>query len=72
MVSWLQDMYLWLGFSYVAARLLVRDQGLDSHERMRVFMDKNVDDICNVMRNPGIKKADGAPDRGHQLSVISQ
>ena len=57
MSSWLQDVYLQLGFSPEAAKLLVREQGLDSPERLRVLMDKNVDDICNIMRMPGGKNA---------------
>ena len=48
--SWLQDMYLQLGLSSEAARLPVGEQGLDSLERLRVCTDKNVDDICNVVR----------------------
>ena len=57
MASWLQEMYLWLGFSPEAARLLVREQGLDSPERLRVLTNKNVNDICNVVRKPGSKNA---------------
>ena len=62
--SWLQDMYLWLEFSPEAARLFIREQGLVSPKRLRVFTNKNVDDICNVMRKPGVKNADGTPDTG--------
>ena len=65
-------MYLWLGFSSEAARLLVREQGLDSPERQRVLIDKNVNDICNVVRKPGSKNTNGMPDRGQQVSVIAQ
>ena len=57
MALWLQDMYLWLGFSHKAAKLHIREQGLDSPERMSVFMDKNVNDIYNVMRKPNCKNA---------------
>ena len=65
-------MYIWLGFSAKAAKLLVREQGLDSLERLRVFADKNVDDICsNVVRNPGGTNANGSSDRGQQVSVIA-
>ena len=39
----------------------------DSLERLRVLTDKNVDDICNVMKN-----VDGMPDRWQQVSVIAQ
>ena len=35
MASWCQDMYIWLRFSPKAARLLIREQGLDSPERLR-------------------------------------
>ena len=70
MALWLQDMYLQLEFSSEAARLLVREQGLDSPERLRVL--KNANDICNVTRKPGSKNADGTTNIGQQVSVIGQ
>ena len=51
--SQLQDMYIQLGFSLEAAKLLVREQGLDSPEMLRIFSDKNVNDICNVIEKQG-------------------
>ena len=57
MASWLQDMYIRLGFSPKAVKLIVRKQGLDSPEKQRVLTDKNVDDICNAMRKLGSKNA---------------
>ena len=57
-------MYIQLGFSAEAARLLIRDKELDSPERLRVLTDKNVDAFCNVMRKPDGKNANGTPDRG--------
>ena len=72
MASKLQNMYIKLGFSPKAAKLLVREQGLDNPDRLRVLTDKNVDDICNVVRKPGDKNANGTPDRGQQVSVIAQ
>ena len=57
----LQNMYIQLGFSPEAAKLLIREQGLDNPDRLRVLTDKNVDDICNVARKPGGKNADGLP-----------
>ena len=72
MFSLLQDMYLQLKFTSEAARLLVRQQGLDNIERLRVLTDKNVDGICNVMRKPGGKNADRKPNRGQQVSVVAQ
>ena len=65
-------MYILLGFSPEAAKLLVREQGLDNSDRLRVLTDKNVDDICNVVRKSGSKNTDGTPDRGQQVSVINQ
>ena len=70
MTTWLQDMYLWLRFSSEKARLLIREQGLDSSERLRVLTDKNVDDICDVVKKPGGKNDKGMPKRGQQVSVI--
>ena len=72
MASWLQDMYLWLRFSSESARLLIREKGIDSPERLRVLTDKNVDDIYNFARMPGGKNANGTPNRGQHVSVIAQ
>ena len=72
MALWLQDMYIWLGFSPKAAKLLIKEQGLDSSERLRVLTDTNVDDIYDVTRKPGGKNANGTPSRGQQVSVIAQ
>ena len=72
MALWLQDMYLWLRLSPEAARLLVKVQGLDSPERLRVLTDKNVDDICNIMRKPGGKNANGMLHREQHASVIAK
>ena len=67
MALWLHDMYLWLGFSPKAAKLLIREQG-----PKRVIPDKNVDNICNVIRTPGGKNDKGMANRGQQISVIAQ
>ena len=72
MALWLQDMYIQLGFSPKAAKLLIREQGLDIPDRLRVIIDKNVNDICNVMRKPGGKNVNGMPNRGQQISVTAQ
>ena len=67
-----QNTYVQLGFSPKAAKLLFREQGLDNSDRLRVLINKNVDDICNVMRKSGGKNADGTRNRGQQVSVIAQ
>ena len=64
-------MHLLLGFSLKAAKLLVGEQGLDSHERLRVLTDKNINDICNVMRKLCSKNANRMPDREQHVSVIA-
>ena len=64
-------MYTWLGFSPEAAKLLIREQGLDNPDRLRVLTDKNGDNICNVVRKPGSKNANGM-HRGQQVPVIAQ
>ena len=69
---WLHDMYCWLRLSHKAAKLLIGQQGLDSPERLRVLTDKNVNDICNVMRKLGGQNADGMPNSGQQMSFINQ
>ena len=68
----LQDMYLWLGFSAKAARLLIREQELDSSNVLQVLMNKHVNDIHNVMRKHGGKNAYGMPNKGEQILVIAQ
>ena len=55
MASWLQDMYIQFEFSPKAAKLLIREQGLDSLEMLKVLTDKNIYDICNIRKNPGNK-----------------
>ena len=37
---WLQDMYIHLGFSLEAAKLLMREQGLDHPERLIFLTDR--------------------------------
>ena len=68
----LQDLYLWLGFSPKAARLLIREQELDIPDKLRVVMNKNVNDICNVMRKKDDKTANRLPNEGQQVSVIAK
>ena len=68
----LLDMYTHLGFSPKVAQLLIKEQGLDSPERLRVLTDKNVNDICNVVRKPAGKNTNGTPNRVQQVSVIAQ
>ena len=54
------------------AKLLVREQWLDSPNRLRAIPDKNVNDICHVVRKPAGKNANGMPNRWQQVSVIAQ
>ena len=72
MASKLQDMYTQLGFSPKVAKLLIRKPELDSHDRLQVLTDKNVNDICNIMRKTGGKNASGMPNIGQQVLVIAQ
>ena len=65
-------MYLQLGFRSEAATLLVREQELDSPERLRALIYKNIDNIYNVVRKSGSKNSGGMPTRGQQVSVITQ
>ena len=67
-----QDMYILHGFSPKEAKILIREQGLDDLQRLRVLSDKNVNDTCNLMRKPDGNNADGTPDRGQQVSAIVQ
>ena len=69
MPSWLQDMYIQLGFSPKAAKLFIKEQGLNSPKRLRVLTDKNVDAICNVMRKLGDRNAGRMAKRGQQVSI---
>ena len=69
---WILDVYLQLGFSSEADRLLIRKQGLDSPDRLRVITEKSVDDICSIIRKQGGKNANGTPNRGQQVLVTAQ
>ena len=73
MASKLQDIYTQLGFSPQAAKLLIREQGLDCPDRLRVLTEKNIDDICNVMRKSDGKSAGGMLNKGQKhVSVMAQ
>ena len=65
-------MYIILGYSPKADKLLFTEQGLDSPEKLRVLTNKNVNDICHIVRKPGTKNANGMPNRGQQISVKAQ
>ena len=54
------------------AKLLIREQCLDNPDRLRVLTDKNVDDICNVVRKPGSKNVNWTFNGGQQVSAIAQ
>ena len=69
----LKNRYIQLGFSPKATKLLIREQELDNPDRLRgVLTDKNVDDICNIVRKSGSKNANRTSNRGQQVSVITQ
>ena len=70
MATKLQNMYIQFGYSPKEAKLLIREQGLNNPDRLRVLINNNVKDIYNVMRNPGRKNADGTPNREQHVSVI--
>ena len=38
----------------------------------RDLTGKKIDDICNVVKKPGLKNTNGMSDRGQQISVIAQ
>ena len=52
--------------------LLLSSCSSSAPKRFRLFTDKNVDGIFNVMRKPGNKNANRSPDREKQVSVIAQ
>ena len=66
------SIYVWLGFSPKAAKMLARVQRQDSTERLKVLTNKIINDILNVMKKPDSKNADGMPDRVQQVPVITQ
>ena len=66
MVLWLQDMFIQLGFSPKAAKLLVREQWLDSPDRIRVLTNKNVDDSVMSWGNQVARMPMGCPTGGNK------
>ena len=60
----------WIHFQI--SQVLIREQWLNSTERLRVLTNKNVDDICNVVKKPGSKNANRMPSIGQQVSVIAK
>ena len=63
---------------YVLAAWILFHSSLITHQRTgsihsnKALADKNINDICNVIRKPGRKKQNGMPDKGQQISVITQ
>ena len=67
MDMWLQEMCLWLVFSPKGAQLLVREEGQDSS-----FCQKECQQHLQYYEKTGSKNADRTPNRGQQVSVITQ
>ena len=67
----LQEIYVQLGFSLKATRILFHKQILYILDQLSILSDKNVDDICNVMVKPDGKNAVRTPDRRPQVLVIT-
>ena len=57
--------------AWSTARVLIHEPCLDSPDRLRVLMDKNVDDICSILRKPGDKSANGSPNKVYQICYDS-
>ena len=49
-----------------------QEQCLYSPDRMHALTNKNINDICNVIRKSCDKNADRMPDRGQQVSFLVQ
>ena len=45
---------------------------VDNPERLRVLIDKNVNDICNAVKKPGGKNAHRTHDKEQQVSTLAQ
>lgn len=52
-----------LGFSVAAAQAIVDDQGIDTLGKIKLLTDKEIENLCKVIRRPGgtIAGAAGAP-----------
>ena len=61
-----------LRFSFKAARLIIKTQGLDSPKRLRVLTDMNIYDICNITKKPGGKNSNEMSYRGWQVPATAQ
>ena len=49
----MKDVYVGLGFTANAALKMVTQQGIDSLEELRELDDKEVENLCRVLRKPG-------------------
>ena len=51
--TWYFVMHIPLQFIPKAAKLFIREQGLDKPERLGVLTKNNINNICNVVKKPG-------------------
>ena len=66
----MQVMYLRLDYSQTVVEKHVVDQGIDFPCTLASLSDKDISEICDVIRRPGGIVTRSITDRGSQISVV--
>ena len=61
-----------MGFTNEVSDYLVTDQSLDSLDEIALLTDKDIDNLCSVVRRPGGTIANNVPNPGLNVSVRAQ
>ena len=52
--------------------LVTDEQGIDTLTEVRNMEDANVENLCKVLRRPGVQNTSGIPDPGVKVSVRAE
>ena len=69
----LQSAYGLIGFSAEATLVVTNTHGIDSMEEIKILTDKEIDNLCKVMRRPGgINPITNVSNLGFQVSLRAE
>jgi hypothetical protein len=63
MAAWnaMRTMFVRIGFTNVAAQVIVDEQGMDTLDEIQLLTDDEIENLCKVIRRPGGWSQDPIP-----------